>query len=67
MTLVFFMVSVAVLALSGYNFIFTTVCFMLMLLKRVVEVQMILWFGLQHLLYCSKGNRYIYIVHLTVL
>lgn len=42
MMLVFFMGFVALLALSGYNFTLTTVCLMLMLLKTVVEVQVML-------------------------
>lgn len=50
MMLVFFMVFVALFALSGYNFTFTMVHLTVMLLKAVVKVRVILWFGLQYLL-----------------
>lgn len=64
--LAFFMSFIAVLVFSRYNSILTVVCLVLMLLKNITEVQ-VMWFGLQHFLYCRRDDRGIYIIHLTAL
>lgn len=57
---------IALLVFSTYNSILVVACLVLMLLKNVTEVQ-VMWFGLQHFLYCRRDDRCICIVHLTAL